>query len=169
MVREEISAQESILLLPGFPVALVVVDTNILTVAATSFFSFQPPMIMIGIVPTRYSYELIQEVGDYSFNIPGKELLSAVKFCGTRSGRDFDKFKETQLTPEAPQKIKSSLIGEALVSLECKIVKSIEVQNATHVWYIGEIVAAYKRKDYEKTQAILYWPREYRFIGELIK
>jgi len=169
MARSEISAEQGLMLLPGFPVALVVIGTNIITVAATSFFSFRPPMLMIGIVPSRYSYQLIKEIHDFSFNLPGQDLLSEVKYCGSRSGRDHDKFNETKLTPEKSSKIKSFLIAEALVSLECKVIKSFKLENTTHVWFIGEIVSAHVKEDYDRSKSVLYWPKEFRTVGNIIK
>ncbi|MFX0170596.1 MAG: flavin reductase family protein [Candidatus Hodarchaeota archaeon] len=164
----EVPPIDGILSFPGFPLVLVCVKKNIITVAAVSFFSFgQPPMVMIGIVPKRFSYELMKETMDYSINIPTPDLLNEVKFCGSISGRDVDKFAETTLTPIHATKIKSFLIKECPVSLECKVIHTIDL-GGTHVWFVGEVVAAYKQESYNRSQAIMYWPKEYRQVGELI-
>jgi len=166
--KEELTPEEGLMTLPGFPVVLVCVDKNILTLAAVSFFSFVKPTIMIGIVPSRYSFELIKKTQDFSFNLPTSELLPAVKYCGSHSGRDYNKFAETGLTPIPGKKITSFLIEECPVSLECKVINEIN-QGGTHVWFIGEIVISHVRQDYSRNQAILYWPREYRTVGNIIK
>lgn len=168
-VKIEVSPRQGLMAFPGFPVVLVGVKNNIITVAAVSFFSFgKTPMVMIGIVPTRYSFTLIQESRDYSINIPTKGLLEAVKFCGSRSGRDINKFEATGLTPRRAHKINSYLIDECPVSLECEVVHTIDLETS-HVWFVGKIVAAHKRKDYDRSQALIYWPQEYRKVGEVIE
>ena len=166
--KEKCAGERGLLAFPGFPLILVVVKENIITVAATSFFSFKPPMIMVGIVPSRYTYELIQSSNDYTVNIPTEDLLPAVKVCGTHSGRNTDKWKLANLTPEKSKHVSSLMIKECPVSMECKITETIEVKESTHVWYVGEIVVAHIQKDYDRSQALIYWPREYRRIGSII-
>ncbi len=166
--KVRISNKEGIMAFPGFPVVLVCIQKNIITVAAVSFFSFDPPMVMIGIVPTRYSFELLKESQDYSINIPKQEQLEAVLICGSKSGRDVNKFEAASLTPKKALEITSYLIDECPVNLECKVVQSINL-NGTHVWFIGKVVAAHKHEDYDRSQGFLYWPREFRRIGEVIE
>jgi flavin reductase (DIM6/NTAB) family NADH-FMN oxidoreductase RutF len=81
-------------------------------------FSFSPLLIGIGIKPERHSYSLIKESKEFVVNIPTKNLLDATIFCGTKSGKDFDKFKETSLTKEASQKVRSVSIKECPVNFE---------------------------------------------------
>ena len=166
--KNTVSGQEGLLTLPGFPLILVVVKNNIITVAATSFFSFNPPMVMIGIVPSRYTYELIQSSNDYTINLPTEDLLSAVRICGSKSGRDVNKWELAALTPENSISVSSLLIKECPVNLECKIVKKIQLRECSHVWFIGEIITAHIRSDYDRSKALMYWPREYRRIGSVI-
>lgn len=125
MTKNEITIQQGMMAFPGFPIVLVCVRDNIITVAAVSFFSFgdrqgNPPMVMVGIVPTRYTFELLKETDDYSINIPTIELFEAIKICGSKSGRKVNKFKAAGLTPRKAQKISSYLIEECPVNLECK-------------------------------------------------
>lgn len=172
MTKKEITTHEGMMAFPGFPLVLVCVRDNIITVAAVSFFSFggkqgKPPMVMIGIVPTRYTYELLKKTDSYSINIPTIELLDAIKICGSKSGRDVNKFEAAGLTSTKAQKISSYLIEECPVNLECKVVHKVDLQG-THVWFIGEIVAAHQKEGYDRSQAILYWPREYREVGRVI-
>ncbi len=165
----EVSEIEGLMAFPGFPVVLVCVKDNILTVAAVSFFSFgRSPMIMIGIVPNRYSFELIKKTGDFSINIPTPKLLEEVKFCGSKSGREVNKFEATKLTPCKAKQISSFLVEECPVSLECEIVHTLDL-DGTHVWFVGKIVAAYVREDYDRSQAIAFWAGEYRSIGNIIE
>lgn len=172
LTKKEITVQEGMMAFPGFPLVLVCVRDNIITVAAMSFFSFggskgKSPMVMVGIVPTRYTFELLKETDNYSINIPTKDLIPAIKVCGSKSGRDVEKFEAAGLTPKKAQKISSYLIEECPVNLECKVVHKVDLQG-THVWFIGEIVAAHQEEDYDRSQAIIYWPREYREVGNII-
>ena len=169
-VKEIISGTGGILALPGFPLVISCIGKNLITMAAISMVSFNnPPLIMIGIVPQRYSFELIKEVQDFSVNIPTTEMMEAVEYCGKVSGRDVkDKFKEAGLTPVRSSEISSYLIKECPVNLECKVVETLDV-GGTHVWFIGEVVATHKKKDYDRTQAIMFWPREFRHVGDIIK
>ncbi len=125
-------------------------------------------MVMIGIVPKRYSFELIKETNDFSINIPTIDLFKAVKVCGSKSGRNTDKFDVTGLSPRKAEKISSYIIEECPVSLECKIVHTIDLKG-THVWFIGEVVLSHIRKNYKRSQALLYWPQEYRFVGNTVE
>jgi flavin reductase (DIM6/NTAB) family NADH-FMN oxidoreductase RutF len=152
---------------PGFPLVLVVVKDNIITIAAVSFFSFEPPMVMIGIVPSRYTFELIQKSEDYTINIPTEELLPAIKICGSKSGRDIDKWEIASLTPMKASQVSSLMIQECPVNLECKIVDRIDL-DGTHVWFVGEIVLAHVHEGYDRSNALIYWPREYRRVGKAI-
>jgi flavin reductase (DIM6/NTAB) family NADH-FMN oxidoreductase RutF len=172
LTKKEITIQEGMMAFPGFPLVLVCVRDNIITVAAVSFFSFggrqgKPPMVMIGIVPSRYTFELLKETDNYSINIPTRELLKAIKICGSKSGKDVNKFDAAGLTPLKGKKISSYIIEECPVNLECKVVHKVDLQG-THVWFIGEIVAAHQEEDYDRSHAILYWPREYREVGNII-
>ncbi len=168
--KEEITGKAGILSFPGFPIVIGCIGKNLITLAAISMVSFyDPPLIMIGIVPERYSYDLIKEVQDFSVNIPSTEIIEAVKYCGRVSGRDVeDKFKESGLTQVKPSKISSLLIKECPVNLECKLVKTLDV-GGSHVWFIGEVVTAHRRKEYSRSQAFMFWPGEYRYVGDVIK
>ena len=166
MVKKEVSSREGINGFPGFPVVVACVKNNPITLAAVSFFSFNPPMVMIGIIKTRHSYELIKETNDFTLNIPRIEQIEKVHYIGTKSGRDVDKFKETGLTPVKGQKVSSSMIEECPVSLECRVVHTIDL-GGSHVWFVGEVLTAYVEEGYDRSQAMMYWPPEYRRVGEI--
>lgn len=164
--KKEVSGVEGIYGFPGFPVVVVVVKNNPITLAAVNFFSFDPPMVMIGIVKNRYSYELIRETNDFTLNLPRLGQLEKVHYIGTKSGRKVDKFKETGLTPVKSQKVSSSMIKEFPVCLECKVVHTLDI-GGSHVWFIGEVLTAHVEEGYDRSQSIIYWAREYRRVGEI--
>ena len=165
--KPEVSGSEGIMALPGFPVVLVSIQDNILTVAAISFFSFEPPMVMIGIVPTRYSFKLIQEAKDFVINVPSADLIDAVKLCGSTSGRGTNKFELAKFTPTKGTFVKSYLIEECPVNLECQVVHILNLKGS-HVWFVGEVAIAHVHEDYDRSQALMYWPREYRAVGKIL-
>ena len=67
---------------------------NIITVSWGGTICTKPPMCSISVRPERYSYDLIKKTGEFVVNLSTLELAKATDWCGVRSGRDFDKFKE---------------------------------------------------------------------------
>lgn len=126
------------------PVVLVTcVDNNgkpnIITVAWTGTVNSEPPMLSISLGRERYSYKLIRDKGQFVVNLANEKLARVTDYCGVKSGRDVDKFKETKLTPEKASKIDVPLIKESPVNLEC-IVKNV-IELGSHDLFIGEVVA----------------------------
>lgn len=139
---------------------------NIITLAMCHMFSFRPALVGVGVAPKRFSYGLLKASEDFAINIPDRRLLKATELCGTKSGRDIDKFTAAGLTKEKAEKISAPLIAECPVNIEC--VKVNEVETGDHTWFVGEVVAARKDPCYDKANMMLYWG-EYRVIGELVK
>ncbi|UCG68398.1 MAG: flavin reductase family protein [Thermoplasmata archaeon] len=166
-MKSEIELKEARREFPAFPVTLVTVGENIIAIGLIHAFSFTPPMIGIGVHPKRYSYQLLEEVGDFGVNIPTVDLAEKVDLCGNISGRSVNKFKKFGLTPMKSNNIKSVLIEEFPVNMECKVVKKLSF-GGSHDWFIGEVVAAYKEENYHRENALSYWNKEYRGMGELI-
>jgi len=122
---------------------------------------------MVGIMPENLTYELISEEHEFGINIPTKEQLEVVRICGSVSGRDGDKFEKAGLTPQKGKVIKSYLIMECPVSLECRVVHKIDYLG-THRWFIGQIEAVHAKEDYARDQALMYWHKEYRKVGDVL-
>ncbi len=108
-----------------FPTPVVLVTSqsgdskpNIITIAWTGVVNSKPPMISVAIQPSRYSHGLILSSGEFGVNIPTRNLLRAVDYCGTVSGRNVDKLKVTGFTRMPAEKIKAPLIQECPVNLE---------------------------------------------------
>jgi flavin reductase (DIM6/NTAB) family NADH-FMN oxidoreductase RutF len=166
-MKSEIDLKTSRHEFPVFPVVAVTVKDNIIAIGLVHFFSFTPPMIGIGLNPKRYSYELLENSSDFGVNIPTKDLVEQVNLCGTISGRNRNKFQEAGLTPMKAKIIKSALIEEFPVNLECDNVQKLNF-GGSHDWFVGEVVAAHKDEDYDREQALSYWKSEYRIMGDLI-
>jgi flavin reductase (DIM6/NTAB) family NADH-FMN oxidoreductase RutF len=166
-MKKEEDSVAGMMSIPGFPIVLVTVANNIMTAAAFSFYSFEPPCVMVGIIPKRLTFELISERREFGINIPRADQLELVGICGTVSGREADKFARTGLTPMKGKVIESFLIEECPVSLECEVVHEVDF-GGSHRWFIGEIKAAHIDKNYTRESALMYWAREYRKVGEVI-
>jgi flavin reductase (DIM6/NTAB) family NADH-FMN oxidoreductase RutF len=169
MKRTQNKLSKAILALPSFPVVLVTVGRNIMTAGAFHFYSFTPPSVMVGIVPSRYTFELINEYHEFGINIPRVDQIELVRTCGEISGRKVaDKYQHAGVTPQRGSVIRSSLIQECPVSIECEVVHKVDFPG-THQWFVGEIKAVHIDDDYNKEQALMFWSREYRKVGEFIE
>jgi flavin reductase (DIM6/NTAB) family NADH-FMN oxidoreductase RutF len=158
---------EGIRALPSFPVVLVTVGRNIMTAAAFHFYSFKPPSVMVGIQPDNLTSQLIIEKQEYGINLPTRAQLETVRLCGSISGRDADKFERAGLTPEEARVIDGYLVAECPVSIECRVVHEVDFPG-THRWFVGRIEAVHIEEGYSRDWALMYWPREYRAVGELL-
>jgi len=114
---------------------------NIITLGWNMPTSGDPPMVAVSIGHERYSHKLISETREFVVAFPSEGMEDAIMFCGTRSGRDVDKFKATGLTPVKAKYVKPPLIGEAAVNMECKVVASLDTGD--HTIFVGEILTAY--------------------------
>ena len=132
-----------------FPVPPVMVSccskdgkkNNIITLAWVGILSSDPPMVGICIRPSRFSYGLIEETGDFVVNIPSEDQARSVDYCGMVTGKANDKFKECGLTAGKSSKVAAPLIQECPVGLECKLVKVVKDYSKSHHLFLGEIVA----------------------------
>ena len=121
-------------------------DSNIITIAWTGIINSDPPMTYVSLQRTRHSYEIIKNTGEFAINVTTEDLCKAMDFCGVKSGRDFDKFKEMNLTKEESDEVACPLIAESPVNLECKVTETKEL--GSHVMFIAEIVAVHVDKKY---------------------
>ena len=119
---------------------------DIITVAWAGTVCTNPPMVSISIRPERYSYHMIRETGEFVINLTTEELAFATDYCGVKSGRDVDKFKETGLTREKAEKVKAPMIAEAPVSIECKVKEIREL--GSHHMFIAQVAAVHADEKY---------------------
>ena len=148
-MKKEIPLSQSTYLINHGPVILVSVfednsqkasKANIITLAWQMPVSHQPKLVAVSISSKRFSHQLIKKAGEFVINIPPRELLFQVHFCGTVSGRRVDKFSQAHLTPIPSLHLKSPLIKECLGHLECKLYKQVEVGD--HTLFVGKIIGA---------------------------
>jgi flavin reductase (DIM6/NTAB) family NADH-FMN oxidoreductase RutF len=162
-VKKETTVREGLRHLPIRPVYLASVahdgKRNIISIGMFAYFSGKPTIVGIGIAPSRYSYDLIRKSGEFVVNVVDEKLIDAVRICGEQSGRDVDKFKLAKLTPEKGLKVNAPLIGESPASIECKVIKEVEVGD--HVWFMGEVLATTVREGYSWKEGLLF-----KWVGE---
>ncbi len=169
MKRLERDVSAGIWALPSFPVVLVTAGENAMTAGAFHFYSFDPPSVMVGIMPDKYTHSLITEYGDFGINIPRVDQIPAVRICGSISGRDVpDKLARAGLSQFKGTVIRSCLIEECPLNIECAVVHKLEYQSS-HQWFVGEIKAVHRDESYEPDQALMFWDRAYRRVGEFLE
>ena len=113
-------------------------EHNIITVAWTGIVNSEPPMTYVSVRKQRYSHDMIAKTGEFVINMTTEDLAFATDYCGVRSGRDVDKFKEQNLTPVKGEKVNCPVIKESPVNLECKVVEVHEY--GSHDMFVAEIV-----------------------------
>jgi flavin reductase (DIM6/NTAB) family NADH-FMN oxidoreductase RutF len=114
---------------------------NIITVAWTGVACTDPPCCTIALRPQRYSLGLIRASGEFVVNLTTAAMARAVDWCGVKSGRQFDKFKEMKLTSQPAKHVRAPLIAESPVNLECRVREVREL--GSHHLFIAEILAVH--------------------------
>ncbi len=148
---------------------------NIITVAWAGNICSSPAMLSISVRKERYSYDIIKETGEFVVNLTSKKLTFATDYCGVKSGRDVDKFKEMKLTPLKSANISAPGIMECPVNIECKVRSVIEL--GSHDMFIAEVMNVTVddkfmddkgRFDLKKADLVAYSHGEYFTLGEKI-
>lgn len=133
---------------------------NTMTIGwGTLGYIWNKPVLMVPVRYQRYTYELMEKTETFTVSVPvGQDMKKALAFCGTKSGREVDKFKEMNLTPVPGKKVDTPIIGECNLHIECRIIYKQSMEPGTldrevhdqsypkhdfHVMYYGEILEAY--------------------------
>jgi flavin reductase (DIM6/NTAB) family NADH-FMN oxidoreductase RutF len=133
---------------------------NTMTIGWATFgVIWQKPIMMVAVRPTRYTFGVIEKAHDFTVTVPSGDMSKAIAFCGSKSGRDVDKFEKCNLETAVGQSVASPIINVPGVHYECKIVyksamneafldknydKSLYPQKDYHTFYFGEILACYE-------------------------
>lgn len=164
-----------------YPLPAVMVSTadtkgndNIITVAWTGTVCTNPAMLYISVRPGRYSYHLLRESGEFVVNLTTEKLAKATDWCGVRSGRDFDKWKEMHLTRGKAEKLTyAPIIQESPVNIECKVTEVQEL--GSHHMFLAKVEAVQVDESYmnetgkfelNDTQLLAYSHGEYYTLGK---
>ncbi len=120
------------------------------------------PVFIVLVRPSRHTYSRLEQVSDFTVNVPPRELAAAVSLCGTVSGREHEKFQEAHLTPLPSREVRSPIIKECVVHYECRTLHRVDMEPEAlvqtvqdqfyssgdfHRIYFGEIVSAYADED----------------------
>ena len=147
-------------------------NTNILTIAWAGTVCTNPPMVSISVRPSRFSHHMLMESREFVINLTTKELVFATDYCGVKSGREVDKWKELHLTPLASQEVAAPSIAESPVNIECKVERVEHL--GSHDLFLASVVAVRVDNRYmdqngsfhlEKAQPIVYSHGEYYDLG----
>ena len=128
-----------------YPIPAVMVSfgtmakSNIITVAWTGILNTNLAMCYISVRPERYSHDIIKNNGEFVINLTTEKLAFATDWCGVKSGRDVDKFKEMKLTKEKGNFVKAPLIKESPVSIECRVKEIIPL--GSHDMFVAEVLS----------------------------
>lgn len=112
---------------------------NVFTVAWAGIVNTHPPRVSISVRPSRHSYGLIQQSGEFVINLPTTALARTVDWCGVKSGRDVNKFEAMGLTALPASQVSCPLVGESPVNLECRVFQQIPL--GTHDLFLADVVA----------------------------
>ena len=166
-----------------YPVPAVLVSVgeneqeyNLFTVAWTGTVCTSPPMCYISVRPERHSYDILKRTGEFVINLTTGRLARATDWCGVRSGRDYDKFREMGLTPVMAEQVKAPIIDESPVAIECRVKQIIPL--GTHDMFLAEVVnvqvdeefidAESGKLDLQRADLITYCHGEYFHLGDVI-
>lgn len=148
-------------------------NSNIITVAWAGTVCTNPPMVSISVRPSRYSYHMLMETGEFVINLTTRDLVYATDYCGVKSGKDVDKWKEMKLTPVPSKEVSVPAIKESPVNIECKVAKVESF--GSHDVFTANVVAVHvdeaymdEKGSFHLTQAnpIVYSHGEYYDLGK---
>ena len=148
---------------------------NIITIAWAGTVCTNPPMVSISVRPERYSYSILRDTKEFVLNLTTRELAKATDYCGVRSGRDVDKYREMHLTPLQSQQIQAPGIAESPVNIECKVKQILEL--GSHHLFLAEVMGVTVDETYldekgtfrlNQADLVAYCHGQYRTLGESI-
>ena len=148
-------------------------NSNIFTVAWAGTICSDPAMVSISVRPSRYSHHMIEETGEFVINLTTRDLAFATDYCGVKSGRDVDKFKELGLHISPAAEVSAPLLDESPVHIECKVTQVLQL--GTHDMFVAKVVSVHADEKYmdengkfslEKADPIAYSHGTYYTLGE---
>ncbi|MCI5620837.1 MAG: flavin reductase family protein [Lachnospiraceae bacterium] len=146
---------------------------NIITVAWAGTVCTNPPMLSISVRPERYSHGIIRETGEFVVNLVTKNLVQATDYCGVKSGRDVDKFQETNLTRQPSCHVSCPGIAESPVNIECRVRQVIPL--GSHDLFLADVLGVTIEDSYldekgkfelNQSGLVTYSHGEYFLLGE---
>lgn len=118
---------------------------NALAVAYCGNCSYDPPMVMVGIVPSRYSYQMVKDTGCFVVNLVGTDQKTMFDYLGSHSGRNEDKLAALGVALAEGEKVNAPLLADCPVNIECTVVDSI--MTGSHEMFVGKVEAVHANSD----------------------
>lgn len=151
-------------------------ERNVFTASWVGTICTNPPMCYVSIRPERLSHTIIKKNREFVINLTNETLAKATDWCGVKSGRDFDKFKEMHITPKETEIIKSFYIDESPLCIECKVDNIVPL--GSHDMFIAKVVNVLADEQYidpvtdtfhlDKSKLIAYNHGHYYKLGDEI-
>lgn len=151
-------------------------EYNIITISWTGTINTDPAMCYISVRPERHSYDIIKRTKAFVINLTTKDLAKQTDWCGVRSGKDYNKFKEMNLTPEAATFVNAPMIAECPLSIECEVTDIMPL--GSHDMFIAKVKAVHAEErlidkntgalDLRQTNPLTYIHGSYYEPGEKI-
>lgn len=142
---------------PG-PVVLVSsrwrAKNNLMTLGWHTMLEFSPSLIGCMISAANHSFDMIVQSGECVINLPEQSLADTVSRIGNCSGKDVDKFRAFDLTPEDSQQVAAPCVAQCCASFECRLYDDALVKR--YNFFILEVVHASACKDPEQSQTLHY-------------
>lgn len=148
-------------------------SSNIITIGWTGILNTVPPKTYISVRPTRHSYNIIKESGEFVINLTPAALVKEADYCGIYTGKKVDKFAKCKLTKEQATALSCPMIAECPVSIECKVTDIVPL--GSHDMFMADIVAVNVAEELfdkdgkfhlEKADLIAYAHGEYFTLGK---
>lgn len=147
-------------------------EANIITIAWTGILATIPPKTYISVRPSRHSYSMLKEKGEFVINLPSASLAREVDYAGIYTGAKVDKFEKCGFTKIESGEVSAPTIGECPIALECKITEVLSM--GSHDVFMADIVSVSCREDvledgricYDKADLLAYAHGEYFALGE---
>lgn len=113
-------------------------EYNLMTVSWVGTICTNPPMCYISVRPERHSYPIIKRTGEFVINLTTTAMAYATDWCGVKSGKEFDKFKEMHLTPVKASVVNAPLLAESPLCIECRVKEILPL--GSHDMFIADVV-----------------------------
>ena len=150
-------------------------NSNIITIGWTGILNTIPPKTYISVRPTRHSYEIIKEKGEFVINLTPSNLVKEADYCGIYTGKKVNKFEKCKLTKEQATQVSCPMIAECPVSIECKVTDIVPL--GSHDMFMADIVAVNVHEELfdkddkmrlDKANLVAYAHGEYYELGKKI-
>jgi len=161
------------------PPAMVTVgdydNSNILTIAWTGILASQPPKTYISVRPSRHSYGMLKETGEFVINLPSVSLARIADYVGIYTGAKVDKWQKCGLTKQKSDKVSTPTIAECPIALECRVTDILQM--GSHDVFIADIVGVSCREEiidadgkmrFERADLLAYAHGEYYALGDIV-